>query len=49
MKNEVSIKKIKEDAESLFRKGNFYCSEAVVSSIKSNFDLDMPDEMKTVS
>ena len=45
MNKEVSIKKIQEDAERLFRKGDFYCSEAIVSSIKSNFDLDMPDEM----
>ena len=45
MKNEVSIKKIKSDAEELFRKGDFFCSEAIVSSIKNNFELDMPDEM----
>ena len=45
MKKEISIKKIKEDAESRFRRGDFYCSEAIVSSIKDNFDLDMPDEM----
>jgi len=45
MKNEVSIKKIKNDAEELFRKGDFFCSEAIVSSIKNNFELDMPDEM----
>jgi len=45
LKNEVSIKKIKSDAEELFRKGDFFCSEAIVSSIKNNFELDMPDEM----
>lgn len=45
MVHEISIKKVKEDAEELFRKGDFYCSEAVVSSIKSNFNIDMPDEM----
>lgn len=45
MKTEVSIKKIKEDAENLFKKGDFYCSEAIVCSIKNNFELDMPDEM----
>ncbi|WIF95756.1 C-GCAxxG-C-C family (seleno)protein [Caminicella sporogenes] len=45
MKKEVSIKKIRNDAEELFRKGDFYCSEAVVSSIKNNFEIDMPDEM----
>lgn len=45
MKTEVSIKKIKSDAEELFRKGDFFCSEAIVYSIKNNFELDMPDEM----
>ncbi len=45
MKNEISIKKIKSDAEALYRNGEFYCSEAIVYSIKENFSLDMPDEM----
>ncbi|MCM0647958.1 C-GCAxxG-C-C family protein [Clostridium swellfunianum] len=45
MKKEVSIKKIRQDAEDAFRRGDFYCSEAIVSSIKNNFELDMPDEM----
>lgn len=45
MKKEVSIKKIKNDAEELYRKGYFYCSEAIVYSIKNNFEIDMPDEM----
>ena len=45
MIKEVSIKKIKSDAEESFRKGDFFCSEAIVSSIKNNFELDMPDEM----
>jgi len=45
LKKEVSIKKIKNDAEQFYRKGDFFCSEAIVSSIKNNFELDMPDEM----
>ncbi|MFL0268981.1 C-GCAxxG-C-C family protein [Candidatus Clostridium radicumherbarum] len=45
MKKEISIKKIKSEAEELYRKGDFYCSEAIVSAIKNNFELDMPDEM----
>jgi C_GCAxxG_C_C family probable redox protein len=45
MKNAVSINKIKTEAEELYRKGDFFCSEAIVSSIKENFELDMPDEM----
>ncbi|MEW8956866.1 C-GCAxxG-C-C family protein [Clostridium sp.] len=45
MKKEVSIKKIKQDAEEFYRRGDFFCSEAIVASIKENFELDMPDEM----
>jgi C_GCAxxG_C_C family probable redox protein len=45
MKKEVSIRKIRYDAEESFRKGDFFCSEAIVASIKNNFELDMPDEM----
>lgn len=45
MKNEISIKKIRTDAETLHRSGDFYCSEAIVSSIKDNFEINMPDEM----
>ncbi|MBS4538756.1 C-GCAxxG-C-C family protein [Clostridium sp. D2Q-11] len=45
MNKEISIKKVREDAEKLFREGKFYCSEAVVSSIRDNFGIDMPEEM----
>lgn len=43
MKNEVSLNKIQKDAEELFRNG-FFCSEALVSSIRDNFELDVPEE-----
>lgn len=45
MVKEISIKKVRNDAEEAFRRGDFYCSEAIVSSIKENFEVDMPDEM----
>ena len=45
MVKEISIKKVRNDAEESFRRGDFYCSEAIVSSIKENFEVDMPDEM----
>lgn len=45
MKKEINITKIKQDAEELYRKGDFFCSEAIVYSIKDNLELDMPDEM----
>lgn len=44
IKSEVSVAKIKKEAEDLFRNG-FFCSEAVVSSIRSNFELDVPEEV----
>ena len=43
-KKEVSVKKIAKDAEELYR-GGFFCSEAVVSSIRTNFELDLPEEI----
>lgn len=42
VKSEVSVAKITKDAEDLFRSG-FFCSEAVVSSIRSNFEIDVPE------
>ncbi len=44
VKHAVSVKKIGDDAEALFR-GGFFCSEAVVSSMRSNFELDLPEEI----
>lgn len=44
LKREVSVTKITKDAEDLFR-GGFFCSEAVVSSIRSNFEMDVPEEV----
>ena len=44
MKQEISPRKIQKDAEDLFR-GGFYCSEAVLSSIHSNFELEIPEEI----
>ncbi len=42
-KKEVSVQKIKKEAEDLY--GALYCSEAVVSAIRSNFELDIPEEV----
>lgn len=44
IKRGISVDKVKKDAEDLFRRG-FFCSEAVVSSIRSNFELDIPEEV----
>ena len=45
MLNEVCIKKVKEDAEEIFRLGGFYCSEAIISSVRKNIDPNMPIEL----
>lgn len=44
IKQEVSVNKIGRDAEELFR-GGFFCSEALMSAIRSNFELDVPEEV----
>lgn len=45
MKTDVNVEQVKKDAEQLFRDGQFYCSEAVMASIRKNFDLDVPEEV----
>lgn len=45
MRNEVSVNKVKQDAEDMFRRGDFYCSESIIKSVKDNFAIDMPDEI----
>ena len=42
MKKEISIRQVQYDAEEVFRIGGFYCSEAIMSSLKKNIDPDMP-------
>lgn len=44
IKQEISINNVARDAEELFR-GGFFCSEALISSIRSNFELDIPEEI----
>ncbi len=42
-KKEISIEKIRKDAEELY--GGLYCSEAIISAIHTNMELDMPKEI----
>jgi hypothetical protein len=42
---EVSLQKVKADAEELLRSGGFYCSEAFVSSIKKNLAPEILSEL----
>jgi len=41
---EISIKEVKSDAEGVFRIGDFYCSEAIISSVRKNRASEMPIE-----
>lgn len=45
MKTEVSVKNIRKEAEESYRKGDFFCSEAIMYSIRNNFELDIPEEV----
>lgn len=40
----INIKKIRNDAEEMYRNNDFFCSEAVVASIRNHIDPDMPIE-----
>ncbi|MCL2171509.1 MAG: C-GCAxxG-C-C family protein [Defluviitaleaceae bacterium] len=44
MKTSVNIQQVRYDAEEVFRMGGFYCSEAIISAIRKNFDPDMPKD-----
>ena len=41
---EVSLKKVQKDAEDSYR-GGFFCCEAVMHAIRSNFEIDVPKEV----
>ena len=43
MLKDISIDKIKHDAEEIFKEGGFYCSEAVVHAIRNNIAPEMPE------
>jgi C_GCAxxG_C_C family probable redox protein len=41
----VNLQQVKDDAQALFRSGEFYCSEAIVSSICKNVAPEMPEAL----
>jgi C_GCAxxG_C_C family probable redox protein len=45
MEKAISLRKTREEAERLFREGGFYCSEAVVASIRANIAPEMPEAL----
>ena len=44
VKQEVSVRKIRKDAEDNYR-GGYFCCEALMASIRDNFELDIPKEV----
>lgn len=48
VKREVSVKKIAKDAEDNFR-GGYFCCEALMASIRTNFQLDVPETVIAMS
>ena len=46
MENKVmDLEKIRQVAETYYRDGDFYCSEAIVKTLKDEFELDITDEI----
>ena len=45
MVKEVRIKKIREEAESVFHQGGFYCSEAIVHALRTHLAPEMPEAL----
>lgn len=43
--NNVDLKKIKTTAENYYRNGDFFCSEAIVKTIKDEFELPISDDV----
>ena len=43
-KDEISIERIKQISEKYYRDGDFFCSEAVVKTIRDEFELDVSDD-----
>jgi len=39
------VAKVRGDAEEYFRTGGFYCSEAIVASVRDNIAPEMPDAL----
>ena len=45
MNKEISIKKIRADAQDVFKAGEYLCAEAVIHSIRLNIAPEMPKEI----
>ena len=45
MKLNVNLEEIRATAETYYRNGDFYCSEAVVKTLMDAFQLDVPEDV----
>lgn len=45
MNSKISLSKIRTQAENYYRNGDFYCSEAIVKTIKDEFELTVTDDI----
>jgi len=48
-KQDIDLEKIKLTAEEYYRSGDFYCSEAIVKTIKDAFCLPVSDDVITMA
>jgi len=42
--SKISIETVKQEAEKLYEKGEFFCSEAIIATIRKHFAPDMPEQ-----
>ena len=42
--DKLKLNSIKMEAEQLYRDGDYYCSEAIISTIRKHFAPDMPEQ-----
>lgn len=43
--NDIDEEEIRKKAEEYYRSGDFYCSEAIVKTIKDSFDITLSDDV----
>lgn len=42
---EIDLERIRKKAEAYYRDGEFYCSEAIVKTIRDEFNMPVPDDV----
>ncbi len=45
----INVNRIRKKSEKYYRKGDFYCSEAIVKSIKDEFEIEVTDRIISVA